>query len=169
MTDINTNIPGVRGHTRSTWRDESHLRGLLLKLKNKRPNATRKELEDLFMSAAQADAAMVDEALRYAFDNHFKSLNESVQPQRQPQRKAAPAVSAFVSDDEVVAAKVRFAKIILLDLVMPNGKKLRDCTGNECGEFGGWLLKIKERVGSAIVGDELSEKQLAKIFAANKG
>jgi hypothetical protein len=154
MTDINTNIPGVRGHTRSTWRDESHLRGLLLKLKNKRPNATRKELEDLFMSAAQADAAMVD---------------ESVQPQRQPQRKAAPAVSAFVSDDEVVAAKVRFAKIILLDLVMPNGKKLRDCTGNECGEFGGWLLKIKERVGSAIVGDELSEKQLAKIFAANKG
>ena len=37
----------------------------------------------------------------------------------------------------------------LLDIVMPNGKRLADCTGAECQEAGEWLTKIA---------DELREK-----------
>jgi hypothetical protein len=34
----------------------------------------------------------------------------------------------------------------LLDLVMPNGKRLRDCTGLECRETGEWLNRMGERL-----------------------
>ncbi|MGO9419964.1 hypothetical protein [Roseiarcus sp.] len=33
----------------------------------------------------------------------------------------------------------------LLDLIMPNGKPMRDCTGHEMGEFGQMLLRESER------------------------
>jgi hypothetical protein len=36
----------------------------------------------------------------------------------------------------------------LLDLVMPNGKRLRDCTGLECRETGEWLSRMGERLDS---------------------
>jgi hypothetical protein len=52
------------------------------------------------------------------------------------------------------------AKLILLDLLMPNGKALRDCTGTDCRKFGGWFSRIADRVGSKKVGDVLSEKEV---------
>jgi hypothetical protein len=33
-------------------------------------------------------------------------------------------------------------KRMLLDVIMPNGKKLRDCTGYECREMGNWLMAL---------------------------
>jgi hypothetical protein len=37
--------------------------------------------------------------------------------------------------------------INLLDLVMPNGKKLRDCTGEEVAELGAFFNKLGHAVG----------------------
>lgn len=55
----------------------------------------------------------------------------------------------------------------LLDLVMPNGKQLRHCTGAECVRFGGLYTRIGERVGAAgLVGKVLSEDELAKFVRA---
>jgi hypothetical protein len=34
--------------------------------------------------------------------------------------------------------------IVVLDLIMPNGKRVRDCTGAEMKEFGDLLLKRGE-------------------------
>jgi hypothetical protein len=67
MTDTTTNTtttPGVKGMTRSTWRDDTHLRGLLLKLISQNPNATHDELEELYLSRAMKKPALVAEALR---------------------------------------------------------------------------------------------------------
>jgi hypothetical protein len=33
-----------------------------------------------------------------------------------------------------------------LDVIMPNGKKLRDCTGVELGEISAWVSKMSGRV-----------------------
>lgn len=147
-TNIADTTPGVRGQTRSTWRDESHLRGLLLKLIRQHPDATRDGLEDLFLGKAKgpsfhakpAHEALIDEALRRAFDNDFNEIHKAYRRRRKPVR---------FSDEEATAAEHGLATVVLLDLVMPNGKKLRDCTGDEAGEAGGWLLKVKERVGAS--------------------
>jgi hypothetical protein len=154
MTDMNIN-PGVRGHTRSTWRDETHLRGLLLQLITQHPKASREELEEMYLAHAEGVPALVDEALHRAFDNDMARIQ---QPARRPQGPSA---------NELDAAEGRLRTIILLDLVQPNGKKLRDCTGKECREAGGWLIKVADRIGDhGVVGATLDEAAVAAIFSA---
>lgn len=54
---------------------------------------------------------------------------------------------------------------MLLDLVQPNGKKLRDCSSEECRQAGGWLSAVGDRIGDdGIAGDQLSEADLAELY-----
>jgi len=160
MIETDTN-PGVRGQTRSTWRDATHLRGLLMKLIRLNPEAERDELEEMYLSeakgpkfhAAPAHEAFLDEALRRAFDNDYALCHRPARPPRQ--KTSAADVAALVETIKTV---------VLLDLVQPNGKKLRDCTGKECRAAGGWLTEIGARVGDrGVVGEQLSEAEVAKI------
>ena len=60
------------------------------------------------------------------------------------------------------------AKIVgkLLQVVMPNGKPLAQCTGAECLAFGGWLTRIGEQIEPhEIVGKVLTESALTKLLA----
>ena len=66
--------------------------------------------------------------------------------------------------EAVFHERVREAAVKLLDLSMPNGKPLRDCTGSDCKKFGGWLGKIAAKVGARQkVGSVLSEAQVRKL------
>jgi soluble cytochrome b562 len=57
------------------------------------------------------------------------------------------------------------AQIVMLDLTMPNGKPMRDCTGAEMAKFGNRFQKLAERVGKAkTVGSVLSEDQVKEIM-----
>lgn len=57
------------------------------------------------------------------------------------------------------------AQIVMLDLTMPNGKAMRDCTGAEMAKFGNRYQKISARVGkSGIVGEVLNEEQVRDII-----
>lgn len=81
-------------------------------------------------------------------------------------RVASAAKAKAKEDDKMAQAKTiigaRIAKFIVLDLTMPNGKKLRDCTGHECTKLGGLFATIGKRVGATkTVGDVLSEEDLA--------
>jgi hypothetical protein len=63
------------------------------------------------------------------------------------------------------AIKANAARMILLDIILPNGKPLRDCTGKECAKVGGWLTKIAAKVKPhQKVGAVLSEDQVREIF-----
>jgi hypothetical protein len=57
-----------------------------------------------------------------------------------------------------IAAKVR--EVALLDLVMPNAKAMRFCTGEEMAAFGKAYEKIAERVGAAMVGEVMVEAEV---------
>ena len=60
-------------------------------------------------------------------------------------------------------------EIILLNLLMPNGKPMRDCTGMEMGGFGRAYTKIAEKVGpDRRVGDVISEEQVRKLVQKGK-
>lgn len=57
------------------------------------------------------------------------------------------------------------AQIIMLDLTMPNGKQMRDCTGQEMSTFGNCFQKIAEKVGKTkTVGSVLNEDQVRSIM-----
>jgi hypothetical protein len=156
MAELNID-PGVKGQTRSTWRDPTHLRGLLMKLVRLYPDASRDELEELFLIEAKTQDSLIDEALRRAFDNDFARME---QPSPRPRKKLTEA--------EIAAAAERLKAIVLLDLILPNGKKLGDCTGKECRAAGGWLIEVGARVGDrGVVGETLNEAEVAKIFAGD--
>jgi len=159
MTNINIDpIPGERGQTRATWRDVTHLRGLLLRLVQENPDAGREEVEPLFVAKVEMSAALIEEAARYAFDNHWKAVTG---PKRKPAAKITAAAVAAVAEN------VR--RVVLLDLVLPCGKKLRDATGKECKQAGGWYIKVGDKVGDrGIVGAKLDEATVGKIYAGAK-
>jgi len=73
---------------------------------------------------------------------------------------------------EVVMAK-KAVKIIgsrLLDFVMPNGKKLRDCTFAYCGQIGGAISKVATHgKPNELVGKILSADQVQKIVNGGDG
>jgi hypothetical protein len=160
MTDIHMETPGVRGHTRSTWRDVTHLRGMLLMLIAEHPDASRDELEGFYLAKAEMVPALVEEALRRAFDNDLAQIDKAPRPRKPPQP---------VSEDAIAEAVEKIKTIVLLDLVQPNGKKLRDCTGAEVRELAAqmpsWLKAIAAKVKPGeIVGQVLSEADLRKMW-----
>jgi hypothetical protein len=163
MTESFT-TPGTQGHARSTWRNETHLRGVLLALMTRRPDITREALEDMYLTKVMQLAKLktlpplIEEALRYKFDNDFANLHKS------KLAKDRRFYRTRLTEEEVAAEAERVRNIILLDLVEPNGKKLRDCTGAECRAFGGWRIKIADRIGDrGVVGKKLSEQDLRNI------
>ena len=64
------------------------------------------------------------------------------------------------SKAKVVEAIEAKAKILLLDLTMPNEKRLAECTGFECVKFGGWLGAVGKAAGKQLVGKALTEKEV---------
>jgi hypothetical protein len=166
MTDTDTN-PGTRGQTRSTWRDETHLRGMLLKLMVQYPDASRDELETRYLAKVKKTPALVEEAARRAFDNDLASIQQSNSRQhRRPRPAAAAAASAAATAERVKSIVLRDLKsIVLLDLMQPCGKALRHCTGVECRQAGGWLTAVADRIGDdGVVGARLGEAEVKALF-----
>jgi hypothetical protein len=66
----------------------------------------------------------------------------------------------------VTATKTRAVELVLLDFVLPNGRKLRDCTFSELRRCGGWLTRLA-RVGqpSDNVGTTLTEKEVRAVWS----
>jgi hypothetical protein len=154
---------GVTGAKRQSF-SRSNPRELLRTLVEQHPQWSRErifsELRDRVMGAR--DKAYLDTILEYWFANNYHSLVPEVdRAERQAARsKAASDVKAAIEDH---------IKIALLDMMMPNGKPLRQCTGLECARFsskiGAWLLRISKQIKPTdIVGDVMTEKQLRQLY-----
>jgi len=64
------------------------------------------------------------------------------------------------------AAKEVANKILLLNQEMPNGKRMRYCTGAEMAKFGKGYKRIAKKVGSTkIVGSVLDESQVRDLMS----
>lgn len=61
----------------------------------------------------------------------------------------------------------RKAEELLMEIIMPNGKRLADCSLKYCGEFGGWMSRIGA-AGKAnqLVRHVLNEEQLRDLRKA---
>jgi predicted sugar kinase len=68
-------------------------------------------------------------------------------------------------------AQERMAKIVLLNMVLPHGKAVKDSTGRECAQLGPkvgeWLSRVAgELRPNQVVGKVLSEDRLQELYAA---
>lgn len=83
-----------------------------------------------------------------------------------PQQRDAPKQRAERATRRDVVVESIKAQIVILKLVMPNGKPMGECTGAEMAKFGNRYQRVAEKVGKTkIVGDVLSEEQVREIVA----
>lgn len=160
----------------------------------RKPAASHREKLDWFIAKMKADPAYLDKLASEYFErmavnytvNKVKhgyafgrtAVAESTIERRNITRQANAAVvdpaarrkqreeSAARTDAAIAQMKSSLRRVVLLDLVMPNGQKLREATGAICLKAGNWYVEIGRRLKpSQVVDRHLSEADLQNIYA----
>jgi hypothetical protein len=165
MTIVDT---GTYGAKRQSTRKGSP-REILARLIERSSRPDEDDIKEKCKAKVIDDPDHVDAMFEYWFANNYRSLifqkrQERTTPKQREEMKAA-------SKDKVEALKTvikaRATQMVLLDMVMPSGKALRDSTGKDCAKAGGWLAKIAKAIKpSDVVGKVLSEAQIRKMFGS---
>lgn len=154
---------------------------------------TRKEALDRFLERMRADPAYLEMLARDYFDRmaavHMVRENPSggvsvvrtgllaEKQDRRPvsveERKARGVDAAKRTERAFTELKARIRNVILLDLELPNGKRLRSATGAECKKAGGFYEAVARHLKpSQVVDKHLTEANLqdirARYFQRNK-
>jgi hypothetical protein len=160
---------GVTGAKRQSWR-KANPREILRRLVEDNPHAGIDELFAKFRKVlAKAEDEMQETVDRYYFDNNVRSLQAIVDPKAGARKAASRERAAELRkrvEENITTAIQQKAERILLDSIMPNEKPLRDCTGLECRQMGGWLAGIGAKLKSEQrVGDKFNEDQIQSHWA----
>ena len=155
---------GIQGAFRATWR-KAQPRLLLEQLIRDNPSVDEEKIHGLFWEEIEDDQDTLRACVEYWLDNNYASI---LRPKsRLVGLAAVPAQnSAREQAKQQIEHRIKHeARLVLLDLVMPNDKRLGDCTGNECRQFGQWFAVLAEKVPSAeIVRNVLSEKEIFRVW-----
>lgn len=151
---------GIYGAKRQTWKRASP-RDLLKRMMDNHSDDTEGRLHQRFSMAVQDNPDMLESIIEYWFANNYRSL--SYKPAKDERARAEMIQRA----ERLIRSRAE--TLVLSDMVLPNGKKLREATGLECSKFapkvGNLLSKIAKKVKpSQIVGDVLSEEQLRRMY-----
>lgn len=113
---------------------------VLQRLDAENSDATDTELLELFLKAASA--AEKKAALLYYVHNRrqpikrYARVMEPIEPEQYLEQAEARRIDRQVKIAKIRRAAPAITKIAILELEMPNGKKLRDCTFREVAKFG---------------------------------
>lgn len=155
---------GTYGAKVQSWAS-ANPRDLLKRIIDDNPGADEKTLLSILNGRLRGEEgeALLDSVVEYWFANNYRSIIH--QPRRSPAHTAA-AVLERAQLTEVIKEKVkhrihREANLILMDLVLPNGKQLRDATFADCIAAGGFFSKVGQHgKPNQIVGKVFTEEQL---------
>lgn len=163
-TEINT---GTQGAKRTSFR-KYNPRDLLLRIRRKHPTADIGESFAIFLEEIEKkqNRKYVLAIYEYWHANAYRALSREERGTAKPAISSAQLAEQQAVFDAEAESEVRiFEHTILLDFVMPNGKQLRACTFEYCGEIGGWFGKIAEAGDpDQVVGDVLSEAALQQLL-----
>jgi hypothetical protein len=98
--------------------------------------------------------------------SHPRAVVRPVLVRRTKEEAAARTATVFAE------MKASIRDIVLLDLLLPNGKALRDATGAECAKAGGFFTEVSKVLKpTQVVDRQLTESDLhnirARFFLAN--
>jgi hypothetical protein len=158
--------PGITGAKTVSW-EHYNPRDLVLRLIREYPGA-----DDKTIARHMRDAVLGDESeyllpcLLYVVRLTRRATEERPPKTREEREERSREHIAKVK--ERVTERVREeAEKMLLDLKMPNGKPLRDCTGSDSNRFGGRYQSLAVKVGPRKrVGDVLSEQDVRELYDA---
>jgi hypothetical protein len=134
---------------------------ILAELTERDPTASVDRLFKKWKSAIIDDVDLLDAALRHAFTNMLTNIDRG----RRGRTSVATRVQQKIEREQAIKQmQVKIERVVLLNIKLPNGKLLRDCSFAECKKAGGWFLKVaKMGRPTQIVGLTLSEEKLQAI------
>jgi hypothetical protein len=155
---------------------------LLKRVIDDNPTADRIALFRVFVEKLneEDDGDYMETIIAYWFANNYHSLiaarltaeerSRSAEAGAERSEAAAQREEWIAGTTEKIREKIaEEAAVVLLDLMMPNGKSLAACTGQEClmlgRQMGGWLRKVGRRLKpNETVGDVLTESDLRALY-----
>jgi len=146
---------------------EKNPMSILYRFVSSHPTADVGWLFRKWRTAIIADEDLHDAVLRHTFTNLLSSIDKPRQQERRRaeniQRSEQIAAAATRTTERVIK---RVTEIVLMDLLLPNGKTLRDATFKECAQAGGFFhLVAKKGRPLQIVGKTLTEDDLKTLYA----
>jgi hypothetical protein len=170
MTNLDVDT-GTYAAKRATWR-KINPREHLNKIVEDNPTGPETRWRELFHEFLETEPDASGAVVEYWLDNNIRSLLGKEASRKRTKRKTDESETRTEAENlrRKIRDKVaREAQIIVLDLLMPNGKPLGQCTGADCGRFGGWLSALAKTVPPRKkVADVLSEGEARKLWLAKK-
>lgn len=136
---------------------------------------------DLGHTFGRTDVSIAQNARRIVSlvaDRRFEKAAPEIRAQKDEEKRRKFREEAAIRANEILAdmkeaVRESIRNVILLDLVMPNGKTLRHATGAECRKAGGFYAEIAKSIKpTQVVDRHLSEADLqnirARFYQANK-
>ena len=165
-----------RGATRQKRREigiETLLLSWMAEVDDPRSPEGRKTVRETFfefMHSAKGKTHL-DGIFEHYFQLRFSALLEQEFPlsreaiTRRAERRAEAQEATAAELTQRVTKAIIAKAVVLLDMMTPTGKALRDCTGSECRQMGGLYLQIAERVKpTQKVGKVLGEADVQALY-----
>jgi hypothetical protein len=162
---------GVRPSTRQSWQRDISIRIHIKEIQDEHPRANEEQLVRLLVERMREDDDALIAAAEYAV--HLALLaqrgyqeREEESPAPRPRPRPAPTPAERAAREAAIdkAVKEAATQILLLNQEMPNGKRMRYCTGNEMGKFGKGYQRIAKRCKTKTVGSVLNEKEVRQLI-----
>lgn len=139
---------------------EHNPRDLVVEIIKAHPDGNRKELFDKFRRHLDDAGDEYRRAVEWYF---FVNMHDYLVTNRTRRDDPVQRTRERTAQRELIESVK--AQIVMLDLTMPNGRAMRDCTGAEMATFGNRFQKIAERVGKTkTVGSVLNEGEVQAIM-----
>ncbi|MUO30825.1 MULTISPECIES: hypothetical protein [Rhizobium/Agrobacterium group] len=157
---------GTYGAKVQSWK-RYNPRELLIRVMDDHAGADKQAILSALRDALLLDDGpdYLDAIIEYWFSNNYNSI--VTRPSLTVERKTTVSLKARADTlkAKVKAKIIEEAKMILMDMIMPNGKPLRDCTARDCEAAGGWLQSLASLVPpDEKVGSALTENDVRKAF-----
>lgn len=151
---------GVTGAKRVSV-EEANTRHLLISIMEQYPHDSESKLLRRYQEAVKDDPEMLDVIIRYKFANDYAAITNPKKPRHRDPRAIIDATARLRTGlQKHIKEK---AEQMLMDLIMPNGKRLSDCTISYCQRLGGWMARLakgknpRQTVGHIYTESELRE------------
>lgn len=146
------------------------------------PLGSRKEAFDRFLEVVKSNPSYLDDLAQECFDRMAAqyvpqkigkswSLVGTTSVKRRAEMSAERRVERAAEVTELVTEIAKSVRpFIWLEMLMPNGKKLRNCTGAELKDFGGIFLAISAKLKpTQVVDKHLREEDLRNLASRFEG
>lgn len=150
---------GKLAATRQSWSRDS-IRKIIAEIQAANPRAGHKQLVKLTAERMREDDDALIAAADYAVTAALNAQDDYRKRQSgRSQRERAQREARI----EATAESIK-NQILLLNLEMPNGKRMRYCTGGEMAAFGKGYARIAKKAGNKLVGQVLDEAGVRKLM-----